>query len=43
VPVLLGGGERLFEELDGGPTGLEPVDLAASPAAAHFRYARPGA
>jgi len=40
APVLLGGGERLFENLDGGPTGLDLVELVASPAAAHFRYAR---
>jgi dihydrofolate reductase len=40
APVLLGGGSRLFEGLDGGPVGLEPVELVASPAAAHFRYAR---
>jgi dihydrofolate reductase len=42
APVLLGGGERLFDNLDGGPTGLELVDLVASPAVAHFRYARAG-
>jgi len=40
APVLLGGGERLFDNLGGGPVGLEPVELEASPAAAHFRYAR---
>jgi dihydrofolate reductase len=40
APVLLGSGERLFENLDGGPTGLDLVELVASPAAAHFRYAR---
>jgi len=40
APVLLGGGERLFDNLDGGPAGLEPVQLEASPAAAHFRFAR---
>jgi dihydrofolate reductase len=42
VPVLLGRGERLFDRLDGGPVGLEPVELVASPAVAHFRYARTG-
>jgi dihydrofolate reductase len=42
APVLLGGGERLFDNLDGGPTGLELVDLVASPAVAHFHYARRG-
>jgi dihydrofolate reductase len=40
APVLLGGGERLFDNLGGGPVGLELVELEASPAAAHFRYAR---
>ena len=42
APVLLGGGERLFDNLDGGPVGLEPVELVASPAVAHFRYVRRG-
>jgi dihydrofolate reductase len=42
APVLLGRGERLFEDLGGGPAGLEPVELVASPAVAHFRYARTG-
>lgn len=42
-PVLLGGGERLFDHLDGGPAGLELVDLVASPAVAHYRFARSGA
>jgi dihydrofolate reductase len=37
VPVLLGTGERLF---DGPISGFEPVDLEASPAAAHFRWTR---
>jgi dihydrofolate reductase len=40
VPVLLGGGSRLFENLDGGPTGYECVGLASSPAVAHFAYVR---
>jgi dihydrofolate reductase len=40
VPVLLGGGSRLFENLDGGPAGFECVGLASSPAVAHFTYAR---
>src|SRR5262245_13029620 len=40
VPVLLGGGERLFDNLDGGPPGYECVDLVSSPAAAHFTYVR---
>ena len=42
VPVLLGGGERLFDHLDGSPVGLEPRELEASPVVAHFRYSRTG-
>jgi dihydrofolate reductase len=40
VPLLLGGGERLFENLDGGPAGYECVELVSSPAVAHVTYAR---
>ena len=40
VPLLLGGGERLFDNLDGGPTGYACTDLVSSPAAAHFTYVR---
>ena len=40
VPVLLGGGSRLFDNLDGGPKGYECVALASSPAVAHYRYVR---
>jgi dihydrofolate reductase len=40
VPLLLGGGSRLFENLDGDPPGFECVGLEASDAAAHFSYAR---
>ena len=36
VPVLLGGGERLLENV-GEPT-LEPVEVVASPAVTHVRY-----
>ena len=42
VPVLLGGGERLFENLDGGPAGFECVELVSSPAVAHYTYVRAG-
>lgn len=42
VPILLGGGERLFDHLDGGPQGYECVEFASSPAAAHVRLARTG-
>jgi dihydrofolate reductase len=40
VPVLLGGGVRLFEDgLPGAPRGLECVEVAGSPAGvAHLRY-----
>ena len=40
VPVLLGSGERLFDNLDGGPEGLECVELTCSPAVTHVRLAR---
>jgi dihydrofolate reductase len=40
VPLLLGGGERLFDGLAGGPRGFECVELVSSPAVAHFRYVR---
>jgi dihydrofolate reductase len=42
VPVVLGRGERLFENLDGGPHGYECVEVVSSPAAAHFTYQRTG-
>jgi len=40
VPKLLGAGERLFDNLDGGPIGYACTGLVSSPAAAHFTYAR---
>jgi dihydrofolate reductase len=40
VPVLLGGGQRLFDNLEGGPSGFECVDVVSSPAVAHFTYVR---
>ena len=42
-PVLLGGGERLFDDIGDGTAGLELVELVASPAVAHYRFARGGA
>jgi dihydrofolate reductase len=40
APKLLGRGERLFENLDGGPAGYECVGLVSSPAVAHYSYVR---
>ena len=40
VPLLLGDGARLFENLDGGPKGYECVGLVSSPVVAHYTYAR---
>ena len=40
VPLLLGSGSRLFENLDEGLPGYEFVGLVSSPAAAHFNYVR---
>ena len=43
VGLLLGGGSRLFENLDGGPAGYQCIDLVSSPAVAHYTYVRAGA
>jgi dihydrofolate reductase len=40
VPVLLGGGERLFDRLGGGPIGYECVELVSSGSVAHVRFVR---
>jgi dihydrofolate reductase len=40
VPVLLRGGERLFDHLDGGPDGYECVEFAPSSSVAHVRLSR---
>jgi len=40
VPILLGRGERLFDNLDGGPTGYECVEFINSPSVIHLRYAK---
>jgi dihydrofolate reductase len=40
VPVLLGAGERLFENLDGALAGYECVEWAGSASAAHARIVR---
>lgn len=40
VPILLGGGERLFDHLDGIPLGLECAQFVGSSSVAHVRLAR---
>ena len=40
VPMLLGGGSRLFENLDGGLAGFECVGLVSSLTVAHYTYVR---
>jgi dihydrofolate reductase len=37
VPVRLGGGERLFDHVDGGPDGYECVEFVSSPTVTHAR------
>ena len=43
VPIFLGGGERLFDHLDGGPDGYECVELVSSPSVVHVRMERKSA
>lgn len=40
VPILLGGGERLFDHLDGRQASYECVEFVSSPAVTHVRLAR---
>jgi dihydrofolate reductase len=40
APVLLGRGERLFDNLDGGPDGYECVEFVGSPAVLHARFVK---
>jgi dihydrofolate reductase len=40
VPILLGSGERLFDQIDGVSAGLECVELISSPNVGHARFAR---
>lgn len=40
APILLGGGERLFDNLDGGLDGYECIEMVSSPSATHVRLAR---
>lgn len=38
VPILLGGGERLFDKLDAGAAEVELTDLVEGPEALHLSY-----
>jgi dihydrofolate reductase len=40
VPILLGRGEPLFDDLDGGANGMECVEFVASPSVAHVGFAK---
>jgi dihydrofolate reductase len=39
-PILLGGGERFFDHLDGLPDAYECVEFVSSPSVAHARFTR---
>ena len=41
APTLLGGGERVFDNLDASVGGLEVVEMISSPAVVHVRLAKP--
>jgi dihydrofolate reductase len=38
VPLLLGGGARLFDDTDGRQTDFECIRVVTSPAVAHYKY-----
>jgi dihydrofolate reductase len=40
APILAGGGERLFDHLDGGPVGYEVVEMVSTPTVVHVRLAK---
>ena len=40
VPIFLGGGERLFDHLDGGPVGYECSGLVGSATVTHVHLAK---
>jgi dihydrofolate reductase len=42
VPVLLGGGERLLDNVEGALQVFECVELVSSPRVAHFTYVKKG-
>ncbi len=40
APLFAGGGERLFDHLDGGPVGYEVVQMVSAPPVVHVRLAK---
>ena len=40
VPLLLGSGERLFDNTDARQTGYDCVRLVTSPTVTHYKYRR---
>jgi dihydrofolate reductase len=40
APLLLGSGERLWDNLDQAPNGYEIAEFAGTPAALHVRFVR---
>jgi hypothetical protein len=40
APLLLGSGERLFDDLDNVPAGYEIAEFVGTPAALHVRVVR---
>jgi dihydrofolate reductase len=40
VPLLLGAGSRLFENMDGRQSGFELIRVVNSPAVTHYKYRR---
>jgi dihydrofolate reductase len=40
APLLLGSGERLFDDLQDVPTGYEIAEFVGTPAALHVRFVR---
>jgi dihydrofolate reductase len=42
APLLLGSGERLWDNLDQAPNGYEVAEFVGTPAALHVRFVRKG-
>jgi hypothetical protein len=42
LPLLLGSGERLFEDFTDAPNGYEIAEFVGTPAALHVRFVRNG-